>query len=121
MKKMITWSFVLAVVLAPVLFAEDAKPQAPAKTEGKHGICLTCPAEKLGRGVSNVVFSPLEIPLRVGKDMEQMDPIAAFFSGSLKGVAWGCARLVAGAFDIATFVIPTRPMISEFDAGWWSA
>lgn len=85
------------------------------------GRCVTCPAEKFGRGVSNIATSPLELPLRIGKEMEQTDPIAGFFAGSLKGVFWFAGRLIAGAFETVTFFIPTKPLICPFDAGWWSA
>ena len=122
MKK--TCFFILLMALAlPSLFADDAKPEAgePVKAEVRKGICLSCPAEKLGRGVANLAFCGLEIPMRIGKEMEQADPVAAFVSGAVKGIVWVVVRATVGVFDVATFLIPTKPMIQPFDGGWWSA
>ena len=79
------------------------------------------PAEKLGRGTSNVFFSLFEIPYNLGKQFERTDPVGAVPAGILKGTLWTVLRAVAGVVDIATFPIPTRQIIGDFDAGWWSA
>jgi putative exosortase-associated protein (TIGR04073 family) len=136
MKKASIFVLVLLMLFCTTVFAEDAKPQAPVQVAApattpvvaevkianvKKGRCVSCPADKLGRGISNMVLSALEVPLRIGKEMEKTDPTAALVAGTLKGVFWTGARLVVGAFETVTFLIPTKPMISEFDAGWWSA
>ena len=123
MKKIGVFFLTLIILAAPVGFADEAKSDsaAPAKMEAKKGSVFSSMAEKLGRGASNIFFAAFEFPYRVGKEMESMDPIAALASGALKGAAWTVARVTVGAFDTATFVIPTKPMIREFDAGWWTA
>ncbi len=123
MKKASVFLLILAMLAAPAIFAEEAKSEnsAPVRMEAKSNSLFSTMAEKFGRGVSNIFFGAFEFPYRVGKEMETLDPIAAIASGALKGAAWTVARVTVGAFDTATFVIPTKPMIREFDAGWWTA
>lgn len=69
----------------------------------------TAPLARLGRGVANIVISPLEIPatmLRVGGERN------AFFgiwAGGLEGVGNGLVRLSAGVLEAITFPIPAPP------------
>ncbi len=134
MKKTSILFLIFVMFACSAAFAEEPKkdnPPAPAaaeapkveamKPEAKSPGLASGIAEKFGRGLSNIAFSIFEFPYRIGKEMEVTDPIAALGSGALKGVAWAAARLVVGAFDTVTFFIPTRPMIREFDAGWWAA
>lgn len=128
MKKTVLSTIAFLVLLPIVLFAQESVAQNPAALESepkvsaiKSGYCTACPAEKLGRGCSNIALSVLEVPLRVGKEMEKTDPVAGIVSGVFKGVFWTAARLTVGVLEVATFLIPTRPLIREFDAGWWTA
>lgn len=135
MKKASFLILILSIAFSSFAFAEEPQAPAPAspvavatkeevvKVEAAvgHRPWGSGMAEKFGRGVSNIAFSPLEVPYRIGKEMEYVDPIAGFASGALKGTVWFAARLIAGAFDVATFIIPTKPIIREFDAGWWAA
>jgi len=67
----------------------------------------TGPLSRLGRGLSNILLSPLEIPatmLRVGGEYN------AFFgiwAGALEGLGNGLVRLSAGALEALTFPIPS--------------
>ena len=131
MKKTIGLFLVIFSLASPVLFAEDAKLAEPAvaatetievvETGSNQGSCVSCPAEKLGRGVSNLAYSPFEIPYRIGKEMEVQNPVGAFTTGSLKGIFWFGARALVGAVETVTFFIPTKPMMGDYDAGWWAA
>ncbi len=100
--------------------AQEPKPTHTKVSSGRSNYFVSS-ADKLGRGISNVGYSPLEIPYRIAKDIEEVNPLAAFGSGLLKGAGWGVLRLGAGVFDVATFFIPTKPIIRDFNAGWWSA
>ncbi len=132
MKKVLISAMVLLISFVPVVLADDepatlatvASEEAQLSTiepEVTKGSCLNCPAEKLGRGVSNIFFSIFEVPYNVGKEFEKTNYIGGLFTGTLKGVFWTVVRLTAGAIDTATFFIPTKPFINEYDAGWWQA
>ena len=125
MKRVVIIGFVVLFVCSfvlPSLFAgNEAAPASETKVEYQNSGCLNCPPEKLGRGVSNLVFAAAEPFYRIGKEMERTDYFGGFFSGLLKAAWWTSYRAFAGAFDVGTFIIPTKPIIHEFDAGWWAA
>jgi len=100
--------------------AEAPKPPVEVVKSIKSGNYLTRSVDRLGHGFGNVAYSVLEVPYRVGKEMEQTNPVSALVAGSVKGVAWFGLRLVAGAFEAATFFIPINPLIRDFDAGWFN-
>ena len=64
------------------------------------------PIRKLGRGIANVGFGALEIPIAAYDVNETDGGIAACTYGVLKGVAVCIAREVVGIVDIVTFLIP---------------
>lgn len=64
------------------------------------------PIEKLGRGIANVAFGPLELPMKWYDVNAEMGGIAGITYGTLKGVAYVIAREVVGVVDIITFPFP---------------
>ena len=64
------------------------------------------PVEKLGRGIANVAFGPLEILIRGWDVTQELGGIAGITYGPLKGVAYCIAREVVGVIDIVTFPVP---------------
>jgi len=74
--------------------------------------------KKLGRGVANMVTSPLEIinqPVN-SINRQQTDGVIANTTAAVTGVAvgvgWTIWRLLAGAFDVVTFFAPPhKPVI----------
>ncbi len=64
------------------------------------------PVEKLGRGIANVAFGALEIPMKMWDVNQSMGGIAGITYGPLKGVAYTVAREVVGVVDIVTFLVP---------------
>ncbi|MDR0933259.1 MAG: exosortase system-associated protein, TIGR04073 family [Victivallales bacterium] len=77
------------------------------------------PVEKLGRGIANVAFGPLELLMK-GYDVTQdMGGIAGLTYGPLKGICYTVAREVVGVIDIVTFLIPLPGCPDDpNDAGW---
>ena len=121
MKKVMSVVTILLLLFQFPLFAEEMKTVESKMVESKEAHCLNCHPAKLCRGMSNLFFSVFEIPYQIRKDAERMNIIAALGSGTVKGALWTVYRAAAGVFDIATFIIPTKPLIHEFDAGWWTA
>ncbi len=64
------------------------------------------PLRKLGRGLSNCVSFPMEIPSQISKVNNSDGPVAAFTYGIIKGVTMCAFRAVVGAYEIVTFPIP---------------
>ena len=77
------------------------------------------PIEKLGRGVANVAFGPLELLMKPYDVNQERGGIAALTYGVLKGVAYTVCREVVGVVDIVTFLAPLPGCTDdEMDTGW---
>lgn len=61
---------------------------------------------KLGRGVANVAFGPLELLIRPYDVSQEEGMVPALTYGVFKGVAFTVAREVVGVVDIITFPFP---------------
>lgn len=61
---------------------------------------------KLGRGISNVAFGVLELPLSIYEVNFEDGGIAAVTYGTLRGVGYFVLREVVGVVEIVTFPIP---------------
>lgn len=108
-RKTILASMILGAVMIGV-----SLPSASAEE-----IWVMKPVEKLGRGIANVAFGPLEILMK-GYDVTQAQGgIAGLTYGALKGVSWTIAREVVGVIDIVTFPFPLPGCPDDpNDAGW---
>jgi len=93
-KKVVVFVFVGLLVLAQGLHAKE-----PLYTEDN-------PASKLGRGVTNVVFSPGEYIVQTAKLMENHDPVTAYFGGIFQGAWHMVERIGGGIYEIVTFPVP---------------
>ena len=80
---------------------------------------LMRPMEKLGRGITNVAFSVLEIPMKWSEVSSEQGALAGLTYGTLRGVCYTVARIGVGVIDIVTFPfpLPDRPDDIE-DVGW---
>ncbi|MDD4818337.1 MAG: exosortase system-associated protein, TIGR04073 family [Victivallaceae bacterium] len=61
---------------------------------------------KLGRGIANVAFGPLELLIRPYDVAQDQGSIAALTYGVLKGVCYTVARVGVGVTDVVTFPFP---------------
>ena len=67
---------------------------------------------KLARGTSNVICGWTELFRQMSKVGEEEGYAAGFFWGLFKGLACTIGRSLAGAYEIATFIIPPyRPVV----------
>ena len=77
------------------------------------------PVEKLGRGIANVAFGPLELLMKGWDVTQEQGGIAGVTYGPLKGVCYVIAREVVGVVDIVTFPFPLPGCPDDpNDAGW---
>jgi putative exosortase-associated protein (TIGR04073 family) len=76
-------------------------------------------SRKLGRGMTNIVTAPIEIPNQaVNMSAESDAPaeqLAGYFGGFITGFAYGTGRVVSGMYDIVTspFGGPAGPTMDE--------
>ena len=93
-----------------LMFAFIAGVAVPAHAETAEQIkgenIVLRPMMKLGRGVANVVFSPLELPMKWWDVQNDMGGIAGITYGTLNGVCFVVARIGVGLVDIITFPFP---------------
>ena len=61
---------------------------------------------KLGRGLANIVTSPMEVINQTTRTNATSGGIAAVTVGVLKGVGWTLGRAVVGVYETATFMLP---------------
>lgn len=64
------------------------------------------PFTKFGRGVTNIILSPAELvyqPMKMGQDN---NALIAIIGGIPKGIVFIPVRLLLGAYDLVTFLIP---------------
>lgn len=64
------------------------------------------PMKKLGRGVSNVFLSPMELLKGIGDANVEHGWFAAGTWGFLQGLVKGGIRAVVGVYEVVTFPIP---------------
>jgi putative exosortase-associated protein (TIGR04073 family) len=64
------------------------------------------PVRKLGRGLANIVSSPLEIPLGIVSVYEVDGAFAGSTVGTLYGLTAMLLRLAAGGVEVVTFPAP---------------
>ena len=75
--------------------------------------------EKLGRGIINVGFGPLELLIRPYDVANDKGALAALSYGVLRGVFFTVAREILGVVDIVTFFMPLPGATWDpNDAGW---
>lgn len=64
------------------------------------------PVEKLGRGISNTLTFPCEIPYQIRQTNRQNGFMAAISYGILNGAFMAGARALVGIYEIVTFPVP---------------
>jgi putative exosortase-associated protein (TIGR04073 family) len=97
---------VVGIVLFAVAFSSDT-------------FAASGPLEKLGRGVANIAFGPLEILIRPYDVNQEKGAIPAWTYGVFKGVVYVVARECVGVVDVVTFPMPLPGATDDpEDSGW---
>ena len=96
--------------------AATKAPEAPAKPSAP-------PAEpieetKLGRGITNILAAPLEIPISAYSVAADTNVFVGVTAGVIAGGIAGIERLLAGTLDVATFCMPPKGhKLVKYDLG----
>lgn len=64
------------------------------------------PISKLGRGLTNIVFSPFEYFNNIQKAGDRRGFASGLFEGFFAGTYYMVGRILTGAYDVVTFPIP---------------
>ena len=67
--------------------------------------------EKLGRGVFNVVFSPIEITKAIESDLKEGQPFKMVTLAPAKGILKMGERILVGSYETVTFLVPQDPIL----------
>ena len=112
-------TIVLAGLLTAAMFCSNAATAAPASDNPAARPVVDQMIEKLGRGVANVAFGPLELLIRPYDISNNEGNIAALTYGVFKGIAYTVARELVGVTDIVTFYMPLPDCTWDpLDSGW---
>ncbi|MDP2929974.1 MAG: exosortase system-associated protein, TIGR04073 family, partial [Candidatus Omnitrophota bacterium] len=72
---------------------------------------------KLGRGLSNVITFPMEIPEQISRVNNTDGPFAGITEGLLKGLGSAVGRMCIGLYETVTFMSPGaneyKPILSN--------
>lgn len=68
--------------------------------------------EKLGNGVANIVTGFVEIPKTMIVTSQNDGVAYGMTNGFFIGIVHAVGRTLSGAFDVATFVVPTTPLVN---------
>ncbi|MDX2175335.1 MAG: exosortase system-associated protein, TIGR04073 family [Candidatus Sumerlaeia bacterium] len=60
---------------------------------------------KLFRGVGNVLFCWVELPLEINREIQNTDNVSGVFVGTGQGLWYTVRRFALGAVDVATFPV----------------
>jgi putative exosortase-associated protein (TIGR04073 family) len=104
------WKFLPLAVCLLMLSVAGASARGTSNVqpyEYREGTRIDKMGEKFGRGFVNILTFWVEIPHSMAIEWNRTDPVTGVFMGGAKGVTWGAARLLAGAYEVVTFPFPT--------------
>lgn len=97
---------VLSLFLPYIAMADSHMDEAREKLQYSDKVGI-----KLGNGIANAVGGFMEIPKNVIIITRNKGPVYGASVGLMVGIMHTLGRTVYGAIDIATFLIPTKPLI----------
>lgn len=93
--------FLLLAMLAPSAHADDVWTMAESPSYGRKA------AGMFGRGLLNIVTSPVDLIVQTVEKTQQGPPFIGTLAGLGSGLGCTVVRLGSGALDIITFWIPS--------------
>jgi putative exosortase-associated protein (TIGR04073 family) len=105
MQQPFSWLVITVMALTLGAHAAAAEESYEAPTSSCFGNDCA-PFLKLGRGLSNIAFGWMEIPITMKHGYEHQDQGAGFFGGLVLGAAKGLGRTAIGFYEALTFWLP---------------
>lgn len=105
-----SWKFAIlagCLMMGPAAasFASDSSDVEPYAY--REGTRIDKIGQKFGRGLTNMLTFWVEVPHSVAIEWNRTDAVSGIVMGGAKGVTWGAARFLAGAYEVVTFPFPT--------------
>ena len=97
MWRVVVLAFSVLVLLAVPVAAKE--PTQPAKKA--YGA-----ADKLVRGITNVITAPLELPRQIRRRTKGDNTFRGWSLGASRGLGYTIVRFAAGAYEVLTFPAP---------------
>ena len=92
--------------------------QTPADVTKPTESWYSAPLDRLGSGVGNIVYGPLELIYQTKEEIKRTDPVRGMVPGIIRGVTWFGKREVIGVFEVVTFFLPIQPHLEPFNTNW---
>ncbi|MCF7987150.1 MAG: exosortase system-associated protein, TIGR04073 family [Methylovulum sp.] len=67
---------------------------------------------KLGNGIANAATGIVEIPKTIMVANREHGPAYAATAGFVTGLVHMTGRTLSGAYDLVTFIVPTKPIVT---------
>lgn len=101
-------TFFAGIAIAFVMFgAFNIKANINENYDSRNQVLLSGnPARKLGRGLVNIGFGALELPIKVYDMNQEEGGLAAVTYGAFLGIGYTVARICVGLTEVITFLIP---------------
>ena len=93
-------SLILVLFLIPNAWAYE--PEKPYVNKA---------AEKLGRGLVNIVFSPVEITSAIESNVAAGNPYKTALLAPMEGALKMIGRVFVGSYEAVTFFVPQDPIL----------
>ena len=104
--------FIILLLAAPHMAFGADEATAPKNPSAETTVTVRNPAEKLNRGLVNIITSPIEIAKQVDLSWKEgaktdKNAGASVFSGFFKGLGFTVMRMGSGIWDVVSFPFKT--------------
>ena len=89
----------LALMLLTAPGLSEAAPRQPTPPTEK----TYHPADKLVRGITNIITGPLELPRHLRQRVHGDNTFRGWVLGTSQGLGYTAVRMIAGAYEVLTF------------------
>lgn len=108
--KLILITFILAMPLRAFAYADAVSLEESGLSQMSEGRADRS-ADKLGRGLENLFFGWLEIPVQIAKASSESNAFVGVPVGLVKGLGWTVTRIGVGFFEFFTFPFPGEQIL----------
>ncbi len=110
-KKSLSVSFCAALCAWALLTTASAFAAYDSPDEAAGGDYWSGAGRKFGRGLANVAFGWMEIPMGINEVSNKDNPVAASTWGPIYGTGKALRRTAVGVYEAVTFPIPSDPAL----------
>ncbi|MDP2903253.1 MAG: exosortase system-associated protein, TIGR04073 family [Methylovulum sp.] len=105
MKQLFTTTSLKTVLIVSALFFSTAYDASASSYPARLGA-------KLGNSIANAATGIVEIPKTIMVANREHGPAYAATAGLVTGMVHMIGRTLSGAYDLVTFMVPTKPIVT---------